>query len=100
MSVVGASRNVRFILALALAIASGSAQTPAAQARGQFIRQYCIGCHSEGLKTGGLVLEKVDPARVSDDAGVWERVLRQVSSGQMPPAGMPHPDDTARSAFA
>ncbi len=101
MSVVGASLNVKFIFGLTLAIASASAQTPAAaQARGKFVGQYCIGCHSERLKTGGVVLENVDAARVREDAGVWERVLRQVGSGQMPPAGMPHPDSTARSAFA
>ncbi len=101
MSVVGASRNVKFIFGLTLAIASASAQTPAAaQARGKFVRQYCFGCHSERLKTGGVVLENIDVARVSGDAGVWERVLRQVGSGQMPPAGMPQPDSTARSAFA
>ena len=101
MSVVGASRNVKFIFGLTLAIASASAQTPAAaQARGKFVRQYCFGCHSERLKTGGVVLENIDAARVSGDAGVWERVLRQVGSGQMPPAGMPHPDSTSRSAFA
>jgi cytochrome c551/c552 len=88
-------------MGLALAITSANAQTPgAAQARGEFVRQYCIGCHSERLKTGGIALENVDAARVNGDAGVWERVLRKVGSGQMPPAGMPHPDSTARSAFA
>ena len=46
------------------------------------------------------MLENVDVARVSGDAGFWERVLRRVSRGRLPPAGMPHPDDTARSAFA
>ncbi len=101
MSVVGAPRNVKFIFGLTLALASASAQTPAAaQARGKFVGQYCLGCHSEGLKTGGVVLQNIDAARVHEDAGVWERVLRQVSSGRMPPAGMPPPDDTARSAFA
>ena len=101
MSFVGAPRKVQFVLGLTLAITSASAQTPGpAQARGKFVRQYCIGCHSERLKTGGIVLENVDTARVNGDAGVWERVLRQVGSGQMPPAGMPHPDSTARSAFA
>ncbi|NDJ11636.1 MAG: DUF1592 domain-containing protein [Acidobacteriia bacterium] len=101
MPVVGASRNVKFIFGLTLAIASASAQTPAAaQARGKFVRQYCFGCHSERLKTGGVVLENIDAARLRDDAGVWERVLRQVGSGQMPPTGMPHPDSAARSAFA
>jgi cytochrome c551/c552 len=98
---VGAPRNVKFIFGLTLAIVSASAQTPAAaQARGKFVRQYCIGCHSERLKTGGITLENVGATRVSGDAGVWERVLRQVGSGQMPPAGMPHPDAAARSAFA
>ena len=101
MSVVDVPRNVRIMVALTMAIASASAQTPAAaQARGKFVRQYCIGCHGERLKTAGIVLQDVDAARVSEDPGVWERVLRQVSSGQMPPAGMPHPDDSARSAFA
>ena len=101
MFVVGASRNVQFLFGLTLAIGSASAQTPdAAQGRGKFVQQYCVGCHSEGLKTGGIVLENVDAAQVSDDAGIWERVLRQVRIGQMPPAGMPHPDDAARSAFA
>lgn len=101
MFVVGAPRNAKFIFGLTLAIGSATAQTPtAAQARGDLVRQYCVGCHSESLKTGGLVLENVDAARVSDDAGVWERVLRQVRMGQMPPAGVPHPDDAARSAFA
>lgn len=101
MFVVGAPRNLKFIVWLTLAIGSASAQTPdAAQARGAFVKQYCVGCHSESLKTGGLVLQNVDAVRVGDDAGVWERVLRQVQIGQMPPAGMPHPDDAARSAFA
>jgi len=101
MFIVGAPRNVRLIFGVTLAIASAHAQTPAAaQDRGKFVRQYCIGCHSERLKTAGIVLENVDAARVSDDAAVWERVLRRVSNGQMPPAGMPHPGDTARSAFA
>ena len=93
MFVVGALRNVKFIFGLTLAIASASAQTPAAaQARGKFVRQYCIGCHSERLKPGAIVLENVDAARVSGDAGVWERVLLKVRTGQMPPAGLPRPE--------
>jgi hypothetical protein len=103
MKLVGATRlRLRSAGIVLLASAAGaSAQTPAAsQARGQFVQQYCIACHSESLKTGGLVLEGIDPANVSEDAGAWERVLRQVSTGQMPPAGMPGPDDAARAAFS
>lgn len=84
-----------------LASAAASAQTPAASpSRGEIVQQYCIACHSESLKTGGLVLEGLDPQNVGEDAGVWERVLRQVSTGQMPPAGMPSPAAAARAAFA
>ncbi len=101
MSVLDAPKNVRLITGLAFAVASASAQTPAvAQARGAFVEQYCIVCHSESLKTGGVVLENLDPARVGAGAATWERVLRQVRSGQMPPASMPHPEPAARSAFA
>ena len=91
MNFVGATRlrlRSAGIAFTALAtVVSANAQTPAAsEARGQLVQQYCISCHSASLKTGGLVLEGIDPAKVSDDAGVWERVLRQVSTAQMPPA--------------
>lgn len=105
MKFVGATRlgfrTAGIVLSAAATLATASSQTPAAsQARSEFVQQYCISCHSESLRTGGLVLEGIDPAKVSEDAGAWERVLRQVSSGQMPPAGLPGPDDTARAAFA
>jgi hypothetical protein len=41
----------------------------------------------------------VDPANVADRAELLERVLRKVKSGQMPPAGLPHPDAAAITAF-
>lgn len=63
------------------------------------VTQYCVGCHSAKLKTGGMVLEGLDAAKAADNPAVWERVLRQVSTGAMPPAGLPRPDAVATSAF-
>src|SRR5215475_6092188 len=54
--------------------------------------QYCVACHNEKLKTAGLMLDRVDPARVADGAALWEKVVQKLRSGSMPPAGIPRPD--------
>ena len=47
-----------------------------------------------------MVLEGLDPAKAGDNPGVWERVLRQVGTGQMPPPALPRPDAATAKAFA
>jgi hypothetical protein len=67
------------------------------------LNQYCVTCHSERLKTGNLVLEKLDPAHAADGEGTsetWEKVIRKVRAGMMPPAGAPRPDRKTLDAFA
>ena len=54
--------------------------------------RYCVTCHSERLRTGGLTLESVDPDRVGDDAEVWEKVVRKLRTGMMPPSPRRRPD--------
>lgn len=61
--------------------------------------KYCVTCHSERLQTGGLVLENLDMASLFADGEVWEKVLRKLGAGQMPPAGMPRPDQATKAAF-
>ena len=56
------------------------------------INQYCVGCHNEKLKTAGLMLDKLDLAHPGQDPEAWERVVRKLRAGMMPPAGMPRPD--------
>lgn len=48
----------------------------------------------------GVVVEGLNPANVSDGGATWEKVLRKISSGQMPPPGIPHPDDVTRAEFS
>jgi len=77
--------------------AQGSAQAnaesrpPSAGPRAT-IDQYCVTCHSERLKSGGLVLEKADLANVGPDAERWEKVVRKLRAGVMPPQGARRPD--------
>ena len=54
--------------------------------------RYCVTCHNERLLTGGLALDAVDPGRVGDDAEVWEKVVRKLRTGMMPPSPRPRPD--------
>jgi hypothetical protein len=76
---------------------SSAAQSPAAI--GGVVTQYCAGCHNDRTKSGGLVLTGLDPANLARDADVWEKVIRKVRTGMMPPTGVPHPDTATRSSF-
>ena len=50
--------------------------------------RYCVGCHSDKLKTGGLSL--ANAATLSPDT--LEKLFHKLRAGEMPPAGMPKPD--------
>ena len=53
--------------------------------------QYCVGCHNKRLLTGGLALDQLDPANMHEHAETWEKVVRKLRAGMMPPSGMPRP---------
>jgi len=56
------------------------------------ISQYCTTCHNQKLKTGGLTLDQVDLTQVPQHADIWEKVIRKLRSGTMPPAGTRRPE--------
>jgi cytochrome c551/c552 len=66
-----------------------SAATPSPRA---LLDKYCVTCHNVKLKTAGLTLDKMDPVRVADQTEAWEKVVRKLRAGMMPPQGMPRPD--------
>ncbi len=63
-----------------------------AATHGEVIDRYCVTCHDDRRKAGELVLEGLDFARIGSNADVWERVLRKLRVGMMPPPGLPRPD--------
>src|SRR5688572_14762067 len=63
------------------------------------VKQYCVTCHNERLKTGDLLLDKANLENVVSEAHVWERVVRKLRQGAMPPQGMPRPDEATLKAF-
>jgi len=58
--------------------------------------QFCVTCHNGRLKTGGLALDTADPADVGHNIELWEKVIRKVRAGMMPPPGRPAPSDAER----
>jgi mono/diheme cytochrome c family protein len=60
---------------------------------------YCVTCHNDTLKTGSLALDRPELADVAAHADVWEKVVRKVRTGMMPPPGVPRPDAAERDAL-
>jgi hypothetical protein len=54
--------------------------------------RYCVTCHNARIKTANLMLDRMDVAHVSESAEVWEKVVRKLRTGTMPPASAPRPD--------
>lgn len=99
-------KTILAVVAIALLAGVAQSQQPAAKsaspadAHRQLIGTYCVGCHSARLKTGNLSLEGLSLDKVADNAVVWEKVIRKLNGGQMPPQGMPRPQVAASQALA
>jgi len=85
---------------VAAAPATATAPDPALR---QTLDRYCVGCHNQRVKSAatadGMVLDGVDLARVGAAPALWERVIRKLRTGAMPPAGMPRPEAAAHTAL-
>ena len=63
------------------------------------LNRYCVTCHNERLRTAGLALDTMELASVDTGAAVWEKVIRKLRAGSMPPPGRPRPDGAGSTAF-
>src|SRR5262249_15973221 len=74
--------------------------TPPVSPQRALLDQYCVGCHNQKAKIGGLSLDTLEVGRVAESPAVWEKVVRKLRSGLMPPAGRPRPDPAAYDALS
>jgi mono/diheme cytochrome c family protein len=100
-----------FLILAAAQMPSAPAQTPAPIAHANrapdpaaanwraMLDRYCVTCHNGRSKTGGLTLDRIDLARVPDQAEIWEKVVRKLHARAMPPVGLPRPDRTVSDGF-
>jgi hypothetical protein len=94
-------------LAVAFTFSAGAAaqtsETPAAAPRA-FLDTACMKCHSEDAESAmalfsGFFLDRLDVADVAAHPAEWEKVVRKLRTGMMPPASEPRPDEAQRQAF-
>src|SRR3989441_10407158 len=78
-------------------------KTTSAPQRGEqyrtIVTQYCVSCHNERTKTAGLMFDRMDFTNVAAGAEIWEKAVRKLRVGMMPPQGAPQPDPAAREAL-
>src|SRR5690606_38012417 len=103
--VVASRREQRMTRALyvgagtALVAAAGAAyflhtaHTPEAQLAEHWttFERYCVDCHNDAERTGGLSLEGLEPDDVAAKAATFEDVVRKLKLGVMPPREEPQP---------
>src|SRR6516165_6865661 len=73
------------------AVSQPAAASPAA-AHKAVLTKYCYVCHNDKLKSAGLALTALDISAPVKNSESWEKVIRKLGTGAMPPAGMPRPD--------
>ena len=100
-------RSVVIVLSLVSAALGGAITSAQGQdaarpltAYREVLDGYCVTCHNQQLKTGGLTLEGADLSRVASHAEVWEKVVRKLRVGTMPPQGARRPEPATAAALA
>src|SRR6185369_13543048 len=109
MRVLSSSSNVKKLLATAAsALVCGVVYSPlTAQQPSSFtaeehqatVQKYCVTCHNDRTKAGGMSLAAMDYADIPAGAALWEKSLKKVRVGMMPPSSAPQPPAAARDAL-
>src|SRR6266850_4933725 len=90
--------SICLLVVVGLTSTTRGAQAPAPDYRAT-INQYCVTCHNQRAKTAGLTLDTLDMSAIGHDAETWEKVVRKLRSGMMPPQGSPRPEDATRKSL-
>ena len=64
------------------------------------LNNYCVTCHNERARTAELLLDQADVENISKEPQIWEKVVRKLRTGAMPPVGMPRPDQATYDSLA
>ena len=70
---------------------TADASAPTTSERKHMLTQYCTACHNDKLKTAGMSVVPLDADNLPANLATWEKILRRLSVGEMPPRGMPRP---------
>jgi cytochrome c551/c552 len=93
---LGACAGLAFLVLAAPGIAGQQAAAPLPADHAAIINKYCVTCHNDRTETGGLSLQNMDYDNLAAGAGVWEKSVKKLRIGMMPPQGAAQPDTAAR----
>ena len=86
--------------------ATPAAQAPATPRNGETvpaelatINQYCVGCHNDRAKMGGVSFQGITAASIAGHAELYEKAVKKVRGRVMPPPGARQPDPAAADAM-
>ena len=79
---------------------AGNQAPSAANPNKTLVDRYCATCHNQKLKTAKLALDVLDLTHPEKDALTWERAIRKLRGGMMPPPGAPRPPLEAVNSLA
>src|SRR5437899_1669991 len=99
---VGCLATLVILAGVKTVVAQKPSATPAqmsVSAQRALLDQYCVGCHNQKAKVGGLSLDKLDLAHLGDNAETVEKVIRKLRAGMMPPVGSKRPDQATYQAL-
>ncbi len=58
------------------------------------VSNHCLDCHNRDDATAGIDLEAISTESVSDHSAVWEKVVKKLRAGQMPPSESRRPAES------
>ena len=91
---------VAILLALANTAAAQDQNLGAPLSPRETLDRFCVSCHNQRLKTGGMALDTADLGGVPANVDLWEKVVRKVRTDAMPPANARRPSPAIRNALA
>ena len=93
VAIAGLSLAIWLALAPSLRRAQGAQDTSEFDRLVQpFLANTCYSCHNANVMSAGVNLEAIRTPAFAQTSEIWQRVLRKLQSGEMPPKGQPRPD--------
>ncbi|MEJ0099630.1 MAG: c-type cytochrome domain-containing protein [Pseudomonadota bacterium] len=89
------------VLALLVCVPASGKSAADAAPQWHMLDEYCSACHNDDDFYGGLTLSSIaaGDTAAGENTEEWEKILRMVDGGEMPPRKKPQPTPQARAAF-
>src|SRR5689334_8024099 len=62
--------------------------------------KYCTECHNTADWAGGIAFDALNADDIAGDSQTWEKAIRKLDTGMMPPPGKPRPTRAVLEDFA